>query len=77
MDRQKIYIYNCWTRPQIFLDQKKIEKINCIGASIRIGREILCLPYAGFLLIGTVKKITNIFIFSINNFFLHKKIEIF
>ena len=23
---------------------------NCIGPTIRIGREILCLPYAGFLL---------------------------
>ena len=22
---------------------------NCIGPTIRIGREILCLPYAGFL----------------------------
>ena len=25
---------------------------NCIGPTIRIGREILCLPYAGFLLLG-------------------------
>ena len=23
---------------------------NCIGPTIRIGREILCLPYAGFLI---------------------------
>ena len=22
---------------------------NCIGPTIRMGREILCLPYAGFL----------------------------
>ena len=25
---------------------------NCIGASIRIGREIQCLPYAGFFTSG-------------------------
>ena len=24
---------------------------NCIGPTIRIGREILCLPYAGFLIV--------------------------
>ena len=25
---------------------------NCIGPTIRIGREILCLPYAGFFCLG-------------------------
>ena len=25
---------------------------NCIGPTIRIGREILCLPYAGFFTLG-------------------------
>ena len=24
---------------------------NCIGPTIRIGREILCLPYAGFFIL--------------------------
>ena len=41
----------------LFLIKKKKNKIkkkitqpleNCIGPTIRIGREILCLPYAGF-----------------------------
>ena len=30
------------------MDRQKLNK-NCIGASIRIGQEIQCLPYAGFL----------------------------
>ena len=28
---------------------------NCIGPTIRIGREILCLPYAGFFLLMMIK----------------------
>ena len=29
-----------------------MKKCNCIGPTIRIGREILCRPYAGFFLKG-------------------------
>ena len=28
---------------------------NCIGPTIRIGREILCLPYAGFFKLHSFK----------------------
>ena len=31
-----------------------------IGATIRIGREMLCLPYAGFLLYTTLLTITEL-----------------
>ena len=29
---------------------------NCIGPTIRISREILCLPYAGFLILIILKR---------------------
>ena len=32
---------------------------NCIGPTIRIGREILCLPYAGFLKHFPINPIAN------------------
>ena len=35
--------------PQIWIQEMKIMDYLMIGATIRIGREILCLPYAGFL----------------------------
>ena len=35
--------------PQIWIQEMKIVDYLMIGATIRIGREILCLPYAGFL----------------------------
>ena len=34
--------------PQIWIQEMKIVEYLMIGATIRIGREILCLPYAGF-----------------------------
>ena len=34
----------------------------CIGVSIRIGREIRCLPYAGFFFLQVKTKSRNIFI---------------
>ena len=34
--------------PQIWIQEMKIVDYLMIGATIRIGREILCLPYAGF-----------------------------
>ena len=36
---------------------------NCIGPTIRIGREILCLPYAGFFF-SPIKKFVNLLILS-------------
>ena len=35
--------------PQIWIQEMKIVDYLMISAAIRIGREILCLPYAGFL----------------------------
>ena len=34
--------------PQIWIKEMKIVDYLMIGATIRIGQEILCLPYAGF-----------------------------
>ena len=34
--------------PQIWIKEMKIVDYLMIGATIRIGREMLCLPYAGF-----------------------------
>ena len=34
--------------PQILIQEMKIVDYLMIGATIRIGREMLCLPYAGF-----------------------------
>ena len=38
--------------PQIWIQEMKIVAYLMIGATIRIGREILCLPYAGFFQTG-------------------------
>ena len=38
--------------PQIWIQELKIVDYLMIGATIRIGREILRLPYAGFFLTG-------------------------
>ena len=38
------------SHPQIWIEEMKIVNYLMIGATIRIGREILCLPYAGFFL---------------------------
>jgi hypothetical protein len=35
--------------PLIWIQEMKIVDYLMIGAPIRIGREMLCLPYAGFL----------------------------
>ena len=37
--------------PQIWIQEMIIVDYLMIGATIRIGREILCLPYAGFFVI--------------------------
>ena len=34
---------------------------NCIAPNVCIGREILCLPYAGFLIVAIHKLLENIF----------------
>ena len=47
--------------PQIWIQEMKMVAYHMIGATIRIGREILCLPYAGFL-VYTFLSQTNIYI---------------
>jgi hypothetical protein len=37
--------------PQIWIQEMKIVDYLMIGATIRIGREMLCLPSAGFLIL--------------------------
>ena len=48
------FFFHLITQPQkqIEKEKKKITQPlqNCIGPTIRIGQEILCLPYAGFFL---------------------------
>ena len=39
--------------PQIWIQEMKIVDYLMIGATIRIGREMLCLPYGGFLMGGS------------------------
>ena len=41
--------------PQIWIQEMKIVDYLMIGATIRIGREILCLPYAGFFTVDCWK----------------------
>ena len=41
--------------PQIWIQEMKIVDYLMIGATIHIGREILCLPYAGFFILSFVK----------------------
>ena len=38
--------------PQIWIQEMKIVDYLMIGATIRIGQEILCLPYAEFLVLS-------------------------
>ena len=33
---------------------------NCIGPTIRIGQKILCLPYAGFLIVPFSKDMSTV-----------------
>ena len=45
--------------PQIWIQEMKIVDYLLIGATIRSGREILCLPYAGLFsitLLGGIKQ---------------------
>ena len=35
----------------------------CIGTTIRIGREIQCLPYAGFLMFSVFSLVFRVFSF--------------
>ena len=37
---------------------------NCTGPTIRIGREILCLPYAGFFVYG-LRSLVSVFTFAL------------
>ena len=48
--KDKGRVQNTKTENYPLFEDRRLKKIN-IGASIRIGREIWCLPYAGFSLI--------------------------
>ena len=41
--------------PQIWIKEMKIVDYLLIGATIRIGRQMLCLTYAGFFLLKLIK----------------------
>ena len=43
--------------PQIWIQEMKIVDYLMIGATIHIGREILCLPYVGFFFVNQYKNI--------------------
>ena len=51
--------------PHIWIQDMKIVDYLMIGATIRIGREILCLPYAGFFLNVLKPKLVSIFLLCI------------
>ena len=52
-ERERKRLRNFSPKKNKFLNKNKIMQLlqNCIGPTIRIGREIQCLPYAGFLVI--------------------------
>ena len=50
--------------PQIWIQEMKIVDYLMIGATIRIGREMLCLPYTGFLAQALKQKQKKIYIHS-------------
>ena len=58
--------------PHIWIQDMKIVDYLMIGATIRIGREILCLPYAGFFLNVLKPKLFSIFLLCIT---IHNQIQ--